>query len=102
MHNRFALLAMTALFLGAGSSKAGIIVYTDSVTASGFLGNDFFSNSLVTVITFADTADVKMGNGFYHFISPMTVTIASLNTTATVITDFRGRICLHLPVSHSQ
>ena len=92
MPYRFAGFAIMALLAGMGArnARAAIIVYTDSVTASGFLGNDFFSNSAVTVTTFTDTADVETDKGFYSMTGPMTVTIASMNTTATVITDFVG------------
>jgi PEP-CTERM motif len=93
MSNRFAVVAMLSLLPAWGSAKAGLIVYTESVTgASGFLGNNSFSNSLVTLTSFTDTADVTMQPGFYQAIGPTTVTVASLGTTANVITDFVGVI----------
>ena len=89
----FFLLAALSLFFAAGFVNAEPIVYTESVTASGTLGSESFTNSLVTLTFVGDTSTVvSVISGFFtNEVGTATVDVASLGSATfapgVVITD---------------
>jgi hypothetical protein len=87
------LLAALSLFFAAGFVNAEPIVYTESVTASGTLGSESFTNSLVTLTFVGDTSTViSVISGFFtNEVGTATVDVASLGSAifapGVVITD---------------
>ena len=87
------LLAVLSLFFAAGFVSAEPIVYTESVTASGTLGSESFTNSLVTLTFVGDSSTVfSVISGFFtNEIGTATVDVASLGSATfapgVVITD---------------
>ena len=64
-----------------GRAEAAFVTYTETVTASGFLGNQGFVNALVTITGTSDTDNVFLSNlGNYSNITSTTVTIANIGS----------------------
>jgi hypothetical protein len=70
-----------SLFSTAGFVNATPITYTESITASGALGSDTFTNSLVTLTFVGDTSTVFSINTFFtNEVGTFTVDVASVGT----------------------
>ena len=75
-----------ALLIGAGFASGASITFTESATATGSLGSNPFTNSLITLTASGDTSNV-VDNGAAGFtLLPVTVSIniVSLTTTANL------------------
>jgi hypothetical protein len=64
----------------AGIAHAGLVTYTESVTASGFFNGIAFTNELVTLSMTADTSGVVQTNFIYELPGTVAVTIAGTGT----------------------
>jgi hypothetical protein len=70
------LLTLVSLVAAPLALHASEIVYSDSFTASGTLGNTTFTNALVTVTGEANPATaISEGTGFFALSLPVTFTI---------------------------
>ena len=78
--------ASLAVLMGAGCASAASINITESATASGHLGSNPFTNSLITLTTTGDTSNVTNPSpGFFELSGiAVSITIASLGTTANL------------------
>lgn len=87
-----------ALMLAAGFAGASTITYTETTIASGSLGSDPFSDTLVTHTGVGDTSQITdIGGGDYVIPVTATVTIASLSTTATITSTVEVGVCTECP-----
>jgi hypothetical protein len=80
-----------ALVIAANVASAGIITFTESVTATGSLGSTPFTGALVTLTAFGDTSNVTNpdpSNGLFELSLPadtVSISIAGLDTA--ILTD---------------
>lgn len=82
----------------ASAATAGTITFTETTTASGSLGSDTFTNTLVTLTGVGDTAQVSsLGGGDYVIPVTATVNIASLGVTATIADSVEVGVCTTCP-----
>jgi PEP-CTERM motif len=77
----------TAALLAASAAQATPITFTETVTGSGLLGGDSFTNAVVTFTGTADTGDVVGAYQISHL--PLSVDVADLGSA-----DFTDDILL--------
>lgn len=73
---------LLGLVAAASLAHAGIIVYTDSVTANGIIGSTQFTDARVTLMAIGNTADVtNPSSQFYELTVPaFSINIAGVGT----------------------
>jgi hypothetical protein len=82
MRKQTAGIAGVALLLAAGPALASPITYTEQTTGSGQLGNNPFTDALVTLTVHADTANVTQDflGDFQNIAETATVNVTGLGT----------------------
>ena len=80
----FGLVAL-ALLMGASSATAATITFTESAIATGSLGASPFVDSLVTLTATGDTSNVLSGSFSELFVTAVSINVASLGETATLL-----------------
>ena len=75
-------LAIPAILAAATlAAYADTLTYTESVTASGLLGKESFTNALVTITGSADTSTITQAGSSFSVITPGSqVTVAGIGT----------------------
>jgi hypothetical protein len=83
---RVPITLIVCIVLSLAIASAGTITVVDSATASGSLGSTSFDDSLITLTLTGNTSGVaNFGGGLFDLLpeAPVTINIASLDTTAT-------------------
>jgi hypothetical protein len=71
--------AFAALTLGSTAAHAGLLTYTETVTASGSLDGNAFTNALVTLTLNGNTTNIGSGgSGIFDLIAPVSISVAGL------------------------
>jgi hypothetical protein len=81
MRFAFRLAIPVILAAIALAAHADTVTYTESVTASGTLGKENFTNALVTITGSADTSTITQFGSSFNVVTPDTqVTVAGIGT----------------------
>ena len=90
------VLALASILVGDHASQATPIVYTETLTATGTIGEQSFSNAVLTFTTVADTSNItlQMIEGIATYENPglTTVQIAGIGTATFTGGDSFGAI----------
>lgn len=77
---------LATLLVSGAMASAGVITYTETVTATGTFEGTPFTDQTVTLSETADTSGIT-GAGTYELIGPTTVTVSGIGT-ATFLDQF--------------